>query len=163
MILETVNSAQFAHLPPSQIVPILANEGIYIGSESTVYRVLKANAQLHHRGLTKPPGNVKKPSALQADQPGQLLSWDITYLPTMVRGLFFYLYLVIDLYSRKIVGWQVYENESADKAAQLVNDICLREGIEPNRAPLHADNGGPMRASTMLIMLQTLGVMPSFS
>lgn len=163
VILDTANSVQFAHLPPSQIVPILADKGIYIGSEATVYRVLKASAQLHHRGLSKPAGSVKRPRALQASQPGQLLSWDITYLPTLVRGLFFYLYLVIDLYSRKVVGWQVYENESADKAAQLVKDICLREGIEPNQATLHADNGSPMRASTMLMMLQTLGVMPSFS
>jgi putative transposase len=69
------------------------------------------------------------------------MSWDITYLPTMGRGLFFYLYLFIDLYSRKIVGWQVYESESANKAAQLEHDICIREGIKPQQATLHADNG----------------------
>ena len=77
--------------------------------------------------------------------------------------MFFYLYLFIDLYSRKIVGWQVYENESADKAAALVKDICLREGIPKDQATLHADNGSSMKAATMLMMLQSLGVAPSFS
>jgi putative transposase len=162
-ILETANSAQFAHLPPSQIVPRLADSGIYIGSESSIYRVLREHLQLQHRGRQKPAGSISKPRALQADQPGQLMSWDITYLPTIVRGLFFYLYLFIDLYSRKIVGWQVYENESADKAAQLLKDICIREGIEPEQATLHSDNGSPMKGATMLMMMQTLGVVPSFS
>lgn len=162
-VLATANSAQFADLPPSQIVPRLADQGVYLGSESTFYRVLRSEQQNNQRGNARAPKSIKKPKALRAEQPGQLFSWDITYLPTLVQGRYFYLYLFIDLYSRKIVGWQVYENESADKAAQLVKDICLREKIPPNQAVLHSDNGSPMKATTMLAMLQALGVIPSFS
>jgi transposase InsO family protein len=95
--------------------------------------------------------------------PNQLYSWDITYLPTTVKGIFLYLYLVMDIYSRKIVGWQVYENESSALAAELMTDICQRESIERNQVILHSDNGSPMKGATMLATLQELGVIPSFS
>jgi transposase InsO family protein len=84
---------------------------------------------LKHRQKSKPVKQVKKPRALVAKAPNQIYSWDITYLPTTVKGIFLYLYLVMDIYSRKIVGWQVYENESSAQAADLMTDICQREGI----------------------------------
>lgn len=161
-LLKVANEPQYAELPPCKIVPRLADEGCYLASESTFYRVLKAEKQLSHRQRSR-PSTAKKPPALVATAPNQLYSWDITYLPTVVKGIFFYLYLVMDIYSRKIVGWQVYEKESSALAADLMVDICLRENIKRHQVTLHSDNGSPMKGATMLATLQQLGVVPSFS
>lgn len=161
-IMQAAQRAEFADLPPSRIVPALADGGEYIASESTFYRVLNAERQLTHRHATR-PAHLHKPRALTATAPNQVHSWDITYLPRTVRGLFFYLYLFLDIYSRKIVGWQVYEVECGAHAAALVEDITRREHIPRDTLALHADNGGPMKGATMLATLQRLGVMPSFS
>lgn len=162
-IIQVANEAEYANLPTNKIVPALADKGIYIASESSFYRVLKKENQLRHRQKSKPARQVKKPRALKATAPNQLYSWDITYLPTQIKGLFLYLYLVMDVYSRKIVGWQVYENESSELAGELMKDICQREGVKPDQVTLHSDNGGPMKGATMLATLQQLGVIPSFS
>jgi transposase InsO family protein len=162
-LLAIANSAEFGHLPPSQIVPRLVDQGHYIASESTFYRVLKAEGQLAHRGAEQPPKPRGKPRALAATAPGQLFSWDITYLPTLVKGSYFYLYLFMDIFSRKIVGWQVYDVESADLAGEVMRDICARENIASGQMILHSDNGSPMKGATMLATLQALGVVPSYS
>lgn len=162
-VLAVANSEEFADLPPSQIVPILAERGEYMASESTFYRVLRDARQLKHRQASRSRTVAHKPEALQATAPNQLYSWDISYLPSAVRGVFFYLYLFMDLYSRKIVGWQVYEQESSEWAAEILRDVVLREGIVPDQVTLHSDNGGPMKGATMLSTLQALGIMPSFS
>jgi putative transposase len=162
-VLAVANAVEFAHLPPSQIVPILAERGEYIASESTFYRVLREAKQLQHRQASRSATARHKPEALQATAPNQLYSWDITYLPTAIKGLFFYLYLFMDVYSRKIVGWQVYEQESSDWAAEILRDIAQREGIDRDQVTLHSDNGGPMKGATMLATLQELGIIPSFS
>lgn len=162
-IIETANEPDYANLSPSKIVPLLADKGVYIASESSFYRVLKANDQLKHRQKSKPTKQIKKPKALVATGPNQLYSWDITYLPTLVKGVFLYLYLVMDIYSRKIVGWQVYDRESSALAADLMKDICLQEGVARDQVILHSDNGSPMKGATMLATLQELGVVPSFS
>lgn len=162
-VLSVANSAEFAALAPSQIVPILAERGQYLASESTFYRILRDAKQLKHRQASRAASGCRKPKALKATAPNQLYSWDITYLPTSVKGVFFYLYLFMDVYSRKIVGWQVYERESSDWAADIVRDIVQREGITRQQVTLHSDNGGPMKGATMLATLQTLGILPSFS
>ena len=162
-LLAIANSPEFGHLSPSQIVPRLVDQGEYVASESTFYRVLKAENQLTHRGAEKPVKARYKPRALAATAPGQLFSWDITYLPTQVLGTYFYLYLFMDIFSRKIVGWQVYETESSNLASEVMQDICERENIAPQQVVLHSDNGSPMKGATMLATLQQLGVMPSFS
>lgn len=162
-MLAIANCEQYGHLPPSQIVPKLADEGCYIASESSFYRLLKKHAQLQHRQSARPSHVRAKPRALSAIAPRQLFSWDITYLPTKIRGSYFYLYLFLDLFSRKIVGWQVYAHESSELASLLFQDICLQEQIAPGQVVLHSDNGGPMKGATMLGMLQSLGVIPSFS
>lgn len=162
-VIKVSNEPDYADLPPGKIVPLLADEGRYIASESTFYRVLKAENQLQHRQKSKPVRQIKKPRALTATSANQIYSWDITYLPTQVLGLFFYLYLVMDIYSRKIVGWQIYEMESSALAADLMTDICQREDIRRNQVTLHSDNGSPMKGATMLATLQALGVVPSFS
>ena len=161
-ILDIANSREFSHLSPNQIVPMLADQGQYIASESTFYRVLREADQLAHRGKAKPPTR-KRPAPLQANGSNQLWSWDITYLATTVKGIFFYLYLIMDVFSRKIVGWEVYETESTDQASRVFHKTYLREGIAGDHLVLHSDNGSPMKGATMLATLQRLGVMPSFS
>jgi putative transposase len=161
--LALLNSDEFKDLPPSQIVPRLADQGRYMASESTLYRLLREAGQLTHRRLERVPQKRSKPRALVATQPDQIYCWDITYLPTEVRGIYFYLYLFVDLFSRKIVGWQVYDCESAERASALLQDICQRQGIEPGRLTVHSDNGSPMKGETMLATMQRLGVVPSRS
>jgi len=161
-ILGIANSEAIARMPPSQIVPALADQGRYIASESSFYRVLKQAGQLAHRGKAKAPRH-QRPRPLQASAPNQLWSWDITYLPTTIWDVFFYLYLIMDVYSRKIVGWEVFETESADHAASVFRKTHLRKGIASNALVLHSDNGSPMKGATMLATLQRLGVIASFS
>jgi transposase InsO family protein len=162
-VLAVANSDEFGHLPPSQIVPRLADQGSYLASESTFYRILREEKQLTHRRSERPAQTRTKPRAVCATAPNQLYSWDITYLPALIRGQFFYLYLFVDIFSRKIVGWQVYEEENSTLAGELLRDLCHREGIQAEQLILHSDNGSPMKGSTMLATLQQLGVMPSFS
>lgn len=162
-LITLANETKYVDLPPSKIVPELADKGIYLASESTFYRVLKAAKQLKHRQKARPSVPQKKPMALTATGPNQVYSWDITYLPTAVKGIFLYLYLVMDIYSRKIVGWQVHEAESSAFAAELMTDICRHEGILPEQVTLHSDNGSPMKGATLLATLQHLGITPSFS
>jgi len=161
-IIKIANQPEFANMTPNQIVPALADQGNYIASESTFYRVLKENNQLTHRGKSKPP-TKKPPKPLQATGPNQIWSWDITYLQTQVKGVFFYLYMIMDVYSRKIVGWEVYDSESAEQASIVAKKAYLREGIAGRSIFLHSDNGAPMKGATMLSTLQKLGIMPSFS
>jgi transposase InsO family protein len=161
-IVRVANTPQFAGKPPSQIVPELADKGTYLASESTFYRILRAEKQLTHRGRAKAPSR-RRPDELVATGPDQLWSWDITYLPTTVKGLFFYLYLIMDIYSRKIVGWEVFAEESAEHAASVFQKAYLRESVAGKPLILHSDNGSPMKGATMLGTLQRLGVMPSFS
>jgi transposase InsO family protein len=161
--LALINSDAFKDLPPSQIVPRLADQGQYLCSESTLYRLMHEVGQATRRGIARAPQSRSKPRALQATAPDQIYCWDITYLPASVRGEYFYLYLFEDLFSRKIVGWQVFDCESATLAAQLLEDICRRQGIPPGQVTLHSDNGSPMKGESMLATMQRLGVAASRS
>jgi putative transposase len=163
-IIATANEPRFASLPPSQIVPRLADEGKYLASESSFYRVLKASDQQHHRGRAKAP-QKRTITTHEASAPNQVWCWDITYLPAAIRGDYFYLYMVHDLYSRKIVGWEVHETESGDHASALIKRSYLSESIahQNKTLVLHADNGAPMKAATLLSTLQFLGVASSHS
>ena len=161
--LQMLNSEQFKDLPPSQIVPRLADQGHYVASESTLYRLLRQSGQMRHRRLERAPRKISKPRALVATQADQIYCWDITYLPAQVRGVYFYLYLFVDVFSRKIVGWQVFDCESAELASELLIDICHRQGVQPGQITVHSDNGSPMRGETMLTTMQRLGVAQSRS
>ena len=158
-----LNSDEYKDLPPSQIVPRLADKGLYVASESTLYRLLRQAGQLAHRRVERAAQKRSKPRALVATRPDQIYCWDITYLPAQVRGVYFYLYLFVDLFSRKAVGWQVFESESAEQAAALLQDICLRQSIGVNQITLHSDNGSPMKGETVLATMQRLGVAHSRS
>ena len=162
-ILEISNTTEYRSLPPSQIVPRLADTGIFIASESSFYRVLRKEGQINRRGTSERPKNVSKPTSYLATRPNSVWSWDITYLASSIRGSFYRLYLVMDVFSRKIVGWEVHERETAEHASELIRKTCLKESIHKKGLVLHSDNGGPMKGATMLSTLQKLGVVPSFS
>jgi transposase InsO family protein len=115
-ILVVVNSGEFASLPPSQIVPALADQGVYLASESSMYRLLKEKEMQHHRGRAKKPSSRVVTSHL-ATAPNQLWSWDITWLPAEIRGKYYYWYMILDVFSRKIVANEVHEAESAELAS----------------------------------------------
>jgi len=164
-LLAVANAPRFAAVPPARIVPMLADEGIYLASESTFSRVLKAHGQTAHRGRAKAPKAVRPPTTHIATAARQVWCWDMTYLPAQVQGRWFYLYLILDLYSRKIVGWEVHERDHADHAAHLVRRTALTEGIAAmgTKPVLHGDNGSTLKATTVLAMLNWLGVKPSYS
>lgn len=161
-VLKVANSPEFRDLSPCQIVPALADQGRYIASESTFYRVLREERLLQHRGSYKPVQH-HRPDAHTATGPRQVWTWDITYLPTQIKGRFLYLYMIMDIYSRKIVGWEIHHAESSAHASKLLSKAYRREGVKGIPLVLHSDNGSPMKGATMLATMQRLGVVASFS
>jgi transposase InsO family protein len=161
-VIQISTSNEYVDLPPTQIVPLLADKGIYVASESSFYKILREKKLLEHRGKSKKP-SMNKPAPLVAKSPNEIYSWDITYLRSNVAGIFYYLYMFIDIYSRKIVGFEVHENESMEHSSKLIERICTLENVKNDQLILHSDNGGAMKGGTMLATLQKLGVVPSFS
>jgi transposase InsO family protein len=161
-IVKASSCAQYRDLSPWQIVARLADSGQYLGSESSFYRVLKQNDLLSHRHNSRPRVH-HRPKDLTARNPNQVWSWDITYLNSPIRGRYYYLYLVEDIFSRMIVGWTIEEVESADHGSRLIDRICQEQGIAKGQLTLHSDNGGPMTGATMVATLERLGVLPSLS
>jgi putative transposase len=163
-VINIANSPQFKSLPPSQIVPTLADEGIYLASESTMYKILKEHNLQYHRGKTKKPCK-RAISTHSANGSNQVWMWDITYLPGAIKGMYYYLYLILDLYSRKVVGWEIWPDESAANASVLVRKAIMSEKRTNFKSPLvlHSDNGSPMKGATLLETLYQLGITPSKS
>lgn len=160
-VLATANSEEFRGLSPKQIVPTLADRGTYVASESSFYRVLRANKQVTHRSRSRAP--QPRPEHRVANGPNQVWSWDITYLKSPVRGQFYYLYLIVDVWSRKAVGWSVHEREDMAFSADLITRTAKSEGIQQDQLVLHSDNGSPMRGATMKATLEAMGIAASFS
>ena len=136
-VLDVCNSQEFASLPLSQIVPRLADQGRYLASESSFYRILRAADQQHRRGRSQPPRHVPAPTSHAATGPNQVWSWDITHLPSLVRGQYYYLYLIEDIYSRKGVGWEAHEQECGEQAAALLQRSVIREQCWKQPLVLH--------------------------
>lgn len=162
-ILAVCHQPAYASLPPSQIVPRLADEGIYLASESTFYRVLRRHGEAHRRGRQRAAQKVTPATTWQASGSNQVWTWDITWIPSTVKGRWFYLYLVEDLFSRKIVGYEVYETESGEQAAALIERTVRREGCWQCPPVLHADNGAAMKSQTLQMKLLELAITPSHS
>ena len=160
--MSLLTSSRYAGLSPKQLVPQLADEGLYLASESTMYRVQRRHGLRTKKATASRTQVTRARTVHRATRPNQVWSWDITWLPTTVRGAYLYLYLVVDVWSRRIVGWRVADRESAEVAAALLMQTC-RHGDIPRGLVLHSDNGAPMRGSTMISTLQWLGVVPSFS
>ena len=164
-LLSVANEPRFCAVPPARIVPMLADEGVYLASESTFTRVLRAHGQTAHRGRAKASKARRPPTTHIATAARQVWCWDMTYLPATVIGRWFHLYLILDLYSRKIVGWEVHDSDHSDHAVHLVRRTALAEGIAAltDKPVLHGDNGSTLKATTVLAMLNWLGVKPSYS
>jgi len=162
-ILAVCNEPAYSHLPPCQIVPILLDQGVYIASESSFYRTLKAANQLSHRGKAKAKAANTRPSSFVATSANQVWSWDITYCPSRLIGQHYYLYMIEDIYSRKIVGWEVYDRESGDDAAVLLERSVWKEQCVKGQLVLHSDNGAPMKSFTLRAKMESLGVTRSHS
>jgi len=162
-VLELCHAPEFASRPPGQIVPALADRGCYLASESSFYRVLREADEQHHRGRAAAPRARRAPTTHCATAPGQLWSWDVTFLRAPIRGEHYYLYLILDVYSRYVIGWEVYEAERGELAASLVQRTVLSEGCAAAPPTLHADNGSIQRGSTLRATLERLGIEPSFS
>ncbi len=160
-ILEVVASSEFCELSPKQIVPTLADRGEYVASESSFYRTMAKHNLQHHRVPTRPP--APRPKALTMTGPDQVYSWDISYLRSPVTGVFFYLYMVVDVWSRMIVAAEVHDVELDELAIQMIERACAEGMISSSGSWLHSDNGGPMKSGHMLAALRKLGIKPSFS
>lgn len=161
-VLEVINSEPYRDLSVKQIVPRLCDTGVYLASESTMYRILEQEGLDAHRQPSK-PRKYSRPRQHIATGPSQLLCWDITYLPTSVRGQFFYLHLFLDVWSRKIVGWGVNDVQCGTFASELLMAVCDDMNVDSDGVVLHADNGQQMKGSSMLSTMQWLGIVPSFS
>ena len=161
-VLDIANAPQYRDLTPHQIVPRLADQGTYLASESTFYRILRQHAQLTHRQRSR-PATHRRPAEYKADGPCQIWSWDITYLKSPVRGKFYYLYMIVDVWSRKVVGWEVHDRECTELASELFCATCAELDLDAEGLVFHADNGSPMKGSTLLATLQQLGVVASFN
>jgi putative transposase len=164
-IVELANAPRFSSTPPARIVPALADEGVYVASEASFHRVLRDHGQMRRRGRARPPRSAGPPSTHVATAPGQVWCWDVTFLPTRLQGRWFYLYIILDLFSRKIVGFEVHETDQAEHAAHLVRRTALAEGVHARalRPVLHGDNGPSVKATTVSAMLHWLGIAPSHS
>lgn len=163
MILLTCHLPEFQSLPPSQIVPTLADMGRYLASESTFYRVLREANEQHERGRAKAPHKRAKPKEFCTTAPNQCWCWDVTWLKTLVNGKFYYLYMMLDIFSRKITAWEVHEIESGENASELLQRGVLAEGCSSTLQCLHADNGAIQKSSTLRAKMEWLGIEPSYS
>ncbi len=162
-VLDLCHHREYASLPPGQIVPRLADQGQYIASESSFYRILHDANEQHHRGRSTKPRYLRPPQGYCATGANQVWSWDITWLPAPIRGMYFYLYMIMDIYSRKVVAWEVHPMESAQLASILVQKAVLSEDCLLEPPVLHADNGGPQKGFTMKAKLEALGITPSYN
>jgi len=160
-VLDTLNSERFQDMAPGEVHATLLDEGIYLCSERTMYRILSKHGQNIIRRQSAP--HVYTKPELLATRPNELWSWDITKLKGPVKWTYFYLYKVIDVFSRYVVGWMVATRESADLAKDLITESCLKQKILPGALTIHADNGGPMKALTFAQLLTDLGVAKSNS
>lgn len=163
MILLTCHLPEFQSLPPSQIVPTLADLGRYMASESTFYRVLREANEQHDRGRAKSRTKRAKPEEYNATAPNQIWCWDVTWLRSAVNGMYYYLYMMMDVFSRKITAWEVHETESGELASELLRRGVLAEGCADTLQVLHADNGAIQRSSTLKATMEWLGIDPWYS
>ena len=165
MIVQVANEPRFADKPPARIVPALADEGIYLASESSFQRVLRERRQTAHRGRAKLPRKVRPPTTHVATAPRQVWCWDVTYLPALILGHWFYLYLILDIFSRKIVGFEVHATDDGEHAALLLKRTALAESLHavPVKPVLHGDNGPTVKCLSVKAMLDWLKISPSYS
>jgi putative transposase len=157
MVLEVLHSERFVDVAPKEVFATLLDERVYLCSWRTMYRILaRANEvrerrnQLRHPAYTKPE--------LLATKPNEVWSWDITKLLGPAKWTYFYLYVILDIFSRYVVGWMVAERESATLAQRLIDETCDKQGIQPGQLTIHADRGTAMTSKSVALLMADLGV-----
>jgi putative transposase len=161
-VLDTLHELRFVDLAPAQVYATLLDDGRYLCSERTLYRVLEANAEVRERRDQLRHPHYAAPQLL-ATGPNQLWSWDITKLLGPAKWTYYYLYVLLDVFSRYVVGWTLARREWAAIAEPLIAESCTRQGIEPGQLTVHADRGGPMIAKSMAFLLADLGITKTHS
>ena len=159
---ELLNSERFADQSPYEIYATLLDEGTYLCSIRTMYRILQVHAEVRERRDQLRHPHYRKPELL-ATAPNQLWSWDITKLRGPATWCYYYLYVMIDVFSRYIVGWLLVEVESAELAQHLVSECCRKQNIEPQQLTIHSDRGAVMMAKSLAQLFSDLGIDPSHS
>lgn len=161
-VLDVLHAPRFVDLSPGEIHAMLLDEGRYLGSERTMYRILAAHHEVRERRNQLRHPSYAAPELLST-APNELWSWDITKLKGPVKWTYYYLYVILDIFSRFVVGWMVARRESAELAKRLIEATCQRERIAPDQLTLHADRGSSMRSKTVALLLSDLGVTKTHS
>ena len=162
LVLTTLDSAPFMDKAPAQVYAKLLEDGEYLCSERTMYRVLAEHDQVRERRAQRRHPEYKKPQ-LVATAPNQVWSWDTTKLPGATKGTYFTLYVILDIFSRYIVGWQVTKSESATVAQELIDACCKQQRVARGQLTVHADRGSPMVAKSTAQLYIDLGIAKSHS
>jgi len=158
-VYKTANLERFADQTPEQVVATLAGEATYLASASTVYRVLRARNAVNRRQDSKTPVLSKHPEERVATAPNQVWTWDITWLTTEVKGIWFYAYVIMDIFDRSVVGWSIHDTEDGEHARELFERTCRDQRAKPTF--VHSDNGAPMKASTLVNFLYANKILPT--
>jgi putative transposase len=161
-VLDTLHTERFLDQAPAQIHAALLDEGVYLCSPRTMYRILDSVHELKERRNQVRRPHFVKPELL-ATQPNELWSWDITKLLGPAKWTYFYLYVILDVFSRYVVGWMVAPRESAVLAERLIEETCAKQGITSGQLTLHADRGSSMRSKPVALLLADLGVVKTHS
>lgn len=161
-VLEALHCERFRDRSPAQVYATLLDEGQYLCSERTMYRVLDKHGEVKERRNQRKHPNYKKPELL-ATRPNHVWSWDITKLKGPVKWTYFYLYVILDIFSRYAVGWMVANRETADLAKQLIGDTYLKQQVQPGSLTIHSDRGSPMKAKSTALLMADLGITKSHS
>jgi putative transposase len=161
-VLELLHAPEFVDQPPAEVYAKLLSRGVFVASVRTMYRILATSFEVRERRRGHIAHPHTKPS-LVAARPNQVWTWDITKVPGMERGVFFYVYVILDLFSRFVVGWLVAERENARLATHLIAETAERHGIAPGQLTIHSDRGSPMTAGSMTQLLATMQIEQSFS
>lgn len=162
LALDVMHSPEFVDQPPTEIYARLLSRGEYVASVRTMYRLLAASRETRERRRGHVARTHAKPS-LVATRPNQVWTWDITKVPGVERGAFYYVYVILDLFSRFVVGWLAADHENARLATHLVAETAIRHGVQPGQLTLHSDRGSPMTAGSMTQLLATLQIDRSLS
>jgi putative transposase len=161
-VLDELRAERFMDDAPAQVYATLLDEGAYLASQSTMYRLLAANGEVRERRDQLRRPNYAKPELL-ATRPNELWSWDITKLFGPQKWTYYYLYVILDVFSRYVVGWMVAHRESAVLAEKLISETLAKQGIQPGELTLHADRGSSMKSKPVAFLLADLGVTKSHS
>jgi transposase InsO family protein len=161
-VREVLNSERFMDSPPRQVYAALLDEGRYLASVSTMYRVLREHGEVRERRAVRQHPTYTRPELL-ATAPNQVWSWDITVMRGPVKWAHFALYTVLDIFSRYVVGWMIAETQTSELARQLVDESARKQGIQPGQLTLHSDNGTPMKGQPLVGLLDDLGIDRSHS